>query len=82
MYLCSDVGETLLKGIISGATVPLIQLQQLKDVEIIVLDRAKQESIINTFKEQVQIQDQINKLQEKLQHLSKAHWDIPSSIGG
>lgn len=82
MYLCSDVGETLLKGIISGATVPLIQLQQLKDVEIIVLDRAKQESIINTFKEQVQIQYQINDLQEQLKHLSKVHWNISSSTRG
>jgi type I restriction enzyme M protein len=82
MYLCSNVGETLLKGIISGATVPLIQLQQLKDVEIIVPKPTEAESIINTFKEQVQIQAQINKLQEKLQHLSKAHWDISSSIGG
>lgn len=82
MYLCSDVGETLLKGIISGATVPLIQLQQLKDVEIIVLDRAKQESIINTFKEQVHIQDQINDLQEQLKHLSKVHWNISSSTRG
>jgi len=82
MYFCSDVGETLIKGIISGATVPLIQLQHLKDVEIIVPDAAKAESIINTFKEQVQIQDQINKLQEELQHLSKAHWNISSSTRG
>ncbi|MEG4584716.1 N-6 DNA methylase [Microcoleus sp. MOSTC5] len=82
MYLCSDVGETLLKAIISGATVPLIQLQHLKDVEIIVPDAAKAESIINTFKEQVEIQDQINKLQEELQHLSKSHWNISSSTRG
>lgn len=82
MYLCSDVGETLLKGIISGATVPLIQLQQLKDVRIIVPDATEAANIINTFEEQVQIQAQINKLQEKLQHLSKTHWNIPLSTGG
>jgi hypothetical protein len=71
-----------LRGLFQEQPVPLIQLQQLKDVEIIVPKPTEAESIINTFKEQVQIQAQINKLQEKLQHLSKAHWDIPSSIGG
>jgi type I restriction enzyme M protein len=80
MYLCSDVGEMLLKKIISGATVPLIQLQQLKDVEIIVPEPTEAASIIDTFEKQVQIQAQINNLQEKLQHLSKAHWAIPSHL--
>ena len=77
MYLCSDVGQTLLKGIISGATVPLIQLQQLKDLNIIVPKLAEVASIINTFEKQVQIQAQINNLQKELQDLSKTHWAIP-----
>ena len=77
MYLCSDVGQTLLKGIISGATVPLIQLQQLKNLDIIVPKLAEVASIINTFEKQVQIQAQINNLQKELQDLSKTHWAIP-----
>ena len=77
MYLCSDVGQTLLKGIISGATVPLIQLQQLKNLDIIVPKLAEEASIINTFEKQVQIQAQINNLQKELQDLSKTHWAIP-----
>lgn len=77
MYLCSDVGQTLLKGIISGATVPLIQLQQLKNLDIIVPKLAEEADIINTFEKQVQIQAQINNLQKELQDLNKIHWAIP-----
>ena len=79
VYLRSDVGQTLLKSIISEATVPLIQLKQLKEIEIIVPDTKEAKSVINTFEKQVQIQAEIEHLKEELQHLNKAHWEIPPS---
>ncbi|MBA3920310.1 MAG: N-6 DNA methylase [Nostocaceae cyanobacterium] len=74
IYLCSKVGQTLLASIISEATVPLIQLNQLKELDIIVSNVEETKSIIRTFEEQVQIQSEINALNKKLEHLSKVHW--------
>lgn len=76
IYLCSDVGQALLRNITSGATVPLIQLKQLKELTVIIPSNQESERIIRTFEEQVQIQDRIKSLQAKLEYLNKAHWSI------
>ena len=53
MYLRSQLGQTLIKGIVSGATIPMIQLQALKQLQIVLpTKRSKillQKVLINRF---------------------------------
>lgn len=74
MYLRSDVGQTLLKGIVSGATIPLIQLGRLQDLQIIIPPQDEAQELRENFDEQVKFQNLIEALQEKQRQLDKLHW--------
>jgi type I restriction enzyme M protein len=76
MYLRSDIGQILLKRIVSGATIPLIQLRALQELRVIVPDENEAQKIIKTFNRQVELQTQIELLKQEQQILSKAHWSI------
>lgn len=76
IYLRSDVGQTLLKRIVSGATIPLIQLRALQELKVIVPPIEEAQSIRETFDTQVQLQKQIEQLRQQQQKLSKVHWEI------
>ncbi len=76
IYLRSEIGQSLLRNMISEATVPLIHLQQLKDLKIIVPSPEEVKDVIRTFEEQTRIQVQIDDLRTTLEHLSKKHWRI------
>lgn len=78
IYLRSEIGQSLLRNMISGATVPLIHLQQLKDLKIIVPSLEEIKDVISTFEEQTRIQVQIDDLRTMLKHLSRKHWRICS----
>ena len=40
MYLSSEMGQYLLRSISSGATIPLIQLARLKELQIVIPTRS------------------------------------------
>ena len=76
IYLRSELGQTLLRNMISEATVPLIHLQQLKDLRIIIPSREETEDVIRTFERQTRIQAGIDVLRKTLEDSGKKHWRI------
>ncbi|BAQ61142.1 type I restriction-modification system [Geminocystis sp. NIES-3708] len=76
MYLNSEVGQTLVKRIISGATIPLIQLKLLKELEIMMPNQQESQKIISTFDQMVTIQSQIQNLFQEQENLKRQHWAI------
>lgn len=79
MFLRSDVGQSLLRGLESGATMPLIQLAELKKMPVILPTDEEKTSIIKAFDDIIQLQDQINSLILKQQEKKKMQWNIELS---
>lgn len=79
MYLSSDMGQTLLKGIVSGATIPLIQLRELQKLKVALPDMDKMQEVIETFDKQVGIQSKIAELRKEQTELSMRHWSLSKS---
>lgn len=76
MYLRSDIGQTLIRGIVSGASIPLIQLRSLQNLEIIIPPAQEALDIIASFDELVELQQQISLFREKQSRISKLHWGL------
>jgi len=76
MYLRSDVGQTLIQRIVSGATTHLIQLRPLQELPVILPPLEEGRAVTETFKEQAQLQEQIAVLNQEQQRLDKTHWHI------
>lgn len=74
MYLRSEVGQILLRGMASGATIPLIQLRELQKLRVILLSPEDAQGVIQTFNQLVDLQNQIERLKHEQQVLSTAHW--------
>lgn len=76
MYLCSPLGQALIQGIVSGASIPLIQLRALLDLKIIVPTLKDAQQIIKSFDRQVELQEQIERLKSEQHKLRLAHWGV------
>lgn len=76
VYLRSDIGQTLLASIVSGSAVPLIQLNQLKELDVIVPIKEEGQSIIETFEHEIDIQAQVEEMNRNLEILKRTHWSF------
>ncbi len=76
MYLRSDVGQTLIQRIVSGATTHLIQLRPLQELPVILPPLEEARAITETFEKQAQLQEQIAVLNQEQQRLDKTHWHL------
>ena len=80
MYLKSDIGQILLEQIVSGAKTPLIQLKPLKNLVVLIPDKASHshQKAIEIFAQQVSLQEQIRQLKSEQNHLSRSCWSLHS----
>lgn len=76
IYLRSDIGQTLLASLVSGATVPFIQLNHLRELNIIVPTMKECQSIIETFEHEIAIQAQVEEMNRNLKVLKRTHWSF------
>lgn len=79
MYLRSQVGQAVLKTIVSGATIPLIHLRLLQEIQVIIPSQSEGKRVIKTFDQQVSLQSQIEKLRHQQEQLNKFHWQLAES---
>ena len=73
-FLKSEAGQLLLKQIVSGAAVPLIQLRELEKIKIPVPTIEEQKQIIEKFESLAAVESQIKKLLLKLENDSASIW--------
>lgn len=62
LQLRSPLGQELLSGIVSGATIPLIQLKELTRLQVLVPDRKTIQRAAAAFATEVQLQQKIDRL--------------------
>ena len=77
VYLRSDLGQMLLTSIsVQGATIPMIQLKELKKLPIIVPPLSKACEIGDILDEQARIQAEIEDLRARQIQLAKQIWTV------
>ena len=75
-YLRSELGQELLKTIVSGATIQLIQLRELLRLQIAIPSIEEQSIIANALDEESAIQDEIDALVNKQAKLAEKFWGL------
>ncbi len=76
IYLRSELGQELLKTIVTGATIQLIQLRELLRLPIAIPSPEKQSAIANALDEEAAIQVEIDLLINKQTKVAANFWNL------
>ena len=76
MQLRSPLGQQLLKGIVSGATIPLIQLKELRKLPVILPDAVTQQRAIDALEAEAVLARQIHQLREEQAFQASSLWQL------
>ena len=76
LQLRSEVGQSLLKNIVSGATIPLIQLRELMAMPILLPSMEEQRRAAQVLEEEARIQRQIDELRERQSKIAAGLWTL------
>lgn len=74
MLLRSPIGQELLKGVVSGATIQLIQLKELRKLTVFMPEEHERARAAALLEEEARIEQQINELQSQQADLAKNLW--------
>jgi type I restriction enzyme M protein len=75
-FLKSEVGQAQLKQIVSGASVPLIQLRELEKIKIPIPELLEQQKTIEVFERIVEIERLVAKSRDEQRRLTNAIWTL------
>lgn len=76
MQLRSPLGQQLLKGIVSGATIPLIQLKELRKMPVIAQDLATQGKAARALEAEDDLEKEIAQLRDKQAQQAASLWQL------
>lgn len=76
LQLRSELGRELLSGIVSGATIQLIQLRELERLEILLPDAAICQQAIEILEKEARLQKEINHLRQEQSLLASDLWSL------
>ena len=76
LYLRSELGQELLKKLACGATVPMMQMKDLKQLEVVIPSLAEAESMLRDFEEEVALSKEMEELERKRRELVSRHWSL------
>ena len=76
VYLRSNIGQSLLKSITAGSTIPFIKFSDLKELQVIIPDAKRKEEISKILKREDSISKEIKDLQKEQLELNKDIWNI------
>jgi hypothetical protein len=76
LQLRSPLGQQLLSGIVSGATIPLIQLKELTRLQVLVPDQKTIQRAAAAFATEVQLQQKINRLRAQQAEATAHLWPL------
>lgn len=76
MYLHSEIGQNLLQSMVSGATIPLIKLQTLKELLVILPSEEEAKKVIDAFNKITDLQSEIDTLRGEQESLSRSYWSV------
>jgi len=71
MFLKSNIGQVLLKKLVSGTSMPQISTDDIKKLKIPLLSEIEQKKVIKSFSDEERISTEILKLKEKIEEIHK-----------
>lgn len=79
MYLKSSVCQFYIKSRIKGSALATIQARDIKDLPVVKLDTAEEQSVIASFEEENDIKNKISRLQEEMTQIRNRHWSLENN---
>jgi type I restriction enzyme M protein len=76
VFLRSALGQALLKGVVSGATTPLIQLGQLLSLQIPRINEEEQQRAIDALMRECEIQSELERLHDEQAKIATTLWSL------
>lgn len=76
LQLRAPIGQELLNSIVSGASIPLIQLKELNRLPILLPDSATAHHALQAFEQEIDLQQQIEALQARQAQLTTSLWSL------
>lgn len=76
VQLRAPLGQALLNGIVSGASIPLIQLRELTRMQLIVPSQAECSKAVDTLEQEATLQIEINRLLQEQAKISSGLWTL------
>lgn len=76
LQLRSEIGQSLLKNIVSGATIPLIQLRELMTMPILLPSTEEQRRAAQVLANEDHVQKQIDDLRQRQARLASGLWTL------
>ncbi len=76
IYLRSQMGQVALSALACGATVPLVQINNLKNMDIPLPSDEDAQTMLHDFAVEVSLCDEIEKLQKRRDSLAARHWSL------
>lgn len=70
MFLKSNLGQSLLKRLSTGTTMPQITTKDIRALEIPILERSKQDEVIKNFEYEVNLFQEIESIKEKIHKIN------------
>jgi type I restriction enzyme M protein len=80
VYLRSNIGQSLLKSITEGSTIPFIKLSDLKELQVIIPDTKIKEKISKILKREDSINKEVKELQLEQLALTDNIWNTKEKI--
>lgn len=83
VFLRSGIGQELLRRLTAGATIPFLQIRELRQLRVPVLGRSQSDEAIHVLQRQHELRLQMQQLQEELDTAQVVAWqnqgEAPSS---
>lgn len=76
LYLRSEVGQTMIKKLASGATVPMVQINDLKRLPVILPTPEQAEKMLADFEKEVSVCSKIEALEADRRNLANGYWNL------
>jgi len=76
LYLRSELGQALLKKLATGATVPMVQIKDLKNLDVVIPTGAEAEKLLADFEAEVALSEQIAQLEAQRKELASRQWSL------
>ena len=76
LQLRAPIGQELLNSIVSGASIPLIQIKELNRLPILLPDPATVHQALRAFEQEIALQQQIEVLQARQAQLTASLWSL------
>lgn len=76
LQLRSPLGQALLRGIVSGASIQLIQLKELSRLQVLIPDLATARRVATAIEQEAQLQIEIDRLRQEQSKIAADIWTL------